>query len=125
MSSFDTILCDLGLDLAYGVQIFDVTTMVRQEWCPNPRIPALLFQLTTFMDDNVVRDTPTPERLTRLVDWLKPVYPATHRCLVVHSAAHLLERSTLTEIALADLCRMESADVLRLVDSPTLYVPAI
>jgi hypothetical protein len=125
VSSFDTILCDLGLDLGYGVQIFDVTTMVREEWLPNPRVPSLLFQLTTFMDDNVVKDTPSPVRLSRLVDWLAQVYPAHHRCVVVHSGAHLLERSTLREISLSAICLPESAELLQLADRPTLYIPAI
>lgn len=125
VSSFDTILCDLGLDLGYGVQIFDVTTLVQEEWMPNPRVPSLLFQLTTFMEENVVKDPPSPVLLSRLVDWLVQVYPANHRCVVVHSRAHLLERSTLGEISLSAICQPESADLLRLAERPTLYVPAI
>lgn len=125
VSSFDTILCDLGLDLGYGVQLFDVTTMVRRKWIPNPNVPALLFQLTTFMDDNIINEAPSPVRLAPLVDWLTQIYAKDHRCVVVHSGAHLLERSTQREMTLESLCQPESADLLRLADRPTLYVPGI
>ena len=58
VSSFDTLLCDLGLDYGYGVQIFDSTTMIENTWVPNPAVPLLVFQLATTSNRRVVRNRP-------------------------------------------------------------------
>ncbi len=121
VSSFDTILCDLAVDHGYGMQLFEATTLVKNGWRPNPALPTLIFQLATLMTENVVRDVRGCESLRVLVDLLTPLYPAGHRCTVVHSAAQLLEPPTRVTIALAELC---SNDEIELWTRPTLYVPA-
>ena len=39
VSCLDTILCDLGIDLCYGLQIFDATTLLEEQHSPNTRVP--------------------------------------------------------------------------------------
>lgn len=90
VSSFDTLLADLEIDLGYGVQIFDATTLLEHAWMPNPEVPTLLFQLTTTLIGEVVTET---ESLTiePLVKHLLLAYPYDHSCLVLHSATHVLD----------------------------------
>ncbi|QTT88295.1 SAM-dependent methyltransferase [Pseudomonas chlororaphis] len=121
ISSFDTILCDLEIDLGYGVQLFDPTTMIINNWKPNPKVPLLLFQLATVLNPNVVIDDPRSSTLEPLVDYLLEFYPADHECVLVHSASHLLERSETLGLKLGDLSKNEGIDLWK---RPTLYVPA-
>lgn len=122
VSSFDTILCDLGFDYGYGLQILEATTMINRRWKPNPSIPALVFQLATVMNPLVTREAPPPLVLKPLVEHLSSSYPSTHKCTIVYSATHVLEQSTLVDIPLGDLHKSNQIELWR---RPTLYVPAI
>jgi hypothetical protein len=121
VSSFDTMLCDLGIDYGYGVQIFDGTTMIENTWVPNPAVPLLVFQLATTGNRRVVRDRPAGPVLKPLVDFLIPVYGASHQVQMVHSGAALLEETEITSLRLSEL----TADGIDLTGRPTLYVPPI
>lgn len=122
VSSFDTLLCDLEVDFGYGLQVFDASTFLLQEWRPNPRIPMLLFQLATVLEDRVVSAPPPPQTLAPLATRLRHSYPADHRCVMVRSAAHLLERPQRVTVRLDALDRAQG---IPLWERPTLYVPAI
>lgn len=120
VSSFDTLLCDLQIDYGYGVQIFDTTTLLKAGWSPNPQVPLLLFQLASTLNRAVIDRDPDRQALRPLIDLLAPLYGADHRVQVVWSSAHVLEASSITEVALSELA---TAD-LELWRRPTLYVPA-
>jgi len=120
VSSFDTLLCDLRIDYGYGVQIFDTTTLLKAGWNPNPQVPLLLFQLASTMNRAVITGDPNGEALGTLVELLVPLYGAEHRVQIVWSSAHIMEASSIQEIALGELA---TAD-LELWRRPTLYVPA-
>ena len=122
ISSFDTLLCDLKIDYGYGLQIFDSTTLLRNQWRPNPNIPVLLFQIANTLNDNVQRLEPRCNDLTPLVDWLSPFYPTDHSCVVIHSSSYLLERSNLLHVPLR---RLDEAANLELWKRPTLYIPPV
>lgn len=121
VSSFDTLLCDLGIDYGYGIQIFDSTTMLHQGWPPNPTVPLLIFQLATTCNPLVVSTAPTGVALKPLVEFLTPVYGDDHQVRVVHSGAFLLEPTEIIGIPLSAL----GADSVDLERRPTLYVPPI
>jgi siroheme synthase len=120
VSSFDTLLCDLGLDLGYGVQLFDTSTMLDQGWVPNPDVPLLLFQLATTKEPAVVRGHRTGGVLKPVMQLLIPLYGPSHTVTLVSSAAGLLDRS---EVVAMPLDRLAHSDV-DLTNRPTLYVPA-
>lgn len=121
VSSFDTLLCDLGIDYGYGVQIFDSTTLLDNDWTPNPKVPLLVFQLATTRNPNVVTGRPTGACLQPLVDHLIGTYGGDHMVKVVHSAAFLIEKTEIIELPLSAV----SVDSLDLERRPTLYVPAL
>lgn len=122
ISSFDTLLCDLEIDLGYGVQVFDPESMIANNWIPNPKVPLLLFQLAQFRNPFLIKGEPNSFGLTPLTEWLRQFYPADHLCILVHSGAHILEASAKLNVYLKDLC--ERTD-LGLGNRPTLYVPSI
>jgi uncharacterized protein YabN with tetrapyrrole methylase and pyrophosphatase domain len=121
VSSLDTLLCDLGIDYGYGVQIFDSTTLLHNAWSPNPAVPLLVFQLATTCNPLVVSTAPTGVALKPLVEVLVPVYGADHPVKVVHSGAFLLEPTEVIDLPLAAL----TSDSIDLERRPTLYVPPI
>jgi hypothetical protein len=82
----------------------------------------LVFQLSTTCNPNVVPGDPDPRSLEPLVELLERTYPRDHRCVLVHSGAHVLETSERREIAISDLVTA-AADVLW--RRPTLYVPPV
>lgn len=122
VSSFDTLLCDLQVDYGYGLQMFDTTTLLEQGWKPNPGVPMLLFQLATTNNPNVVAGDPDPRGLAPLVELLTAIYPPDHRCVLVHSSAHVLETTEHRELALSELVDAAHDQLWR---RPTLYVPPI
>lgn len=121
VSSFDTLLTDLGIDLGYGVQIFDATSLLEQGWLPSPAIPALVFQLSTTLVGDVVSDT-GPETVAPLVEQLLRVYPVEHACTVLHSVTHVLD---VPQARVAPLGELPSDPQLELWRRPTLYLPAL
>ena len=122
LSSFDAILCDLEIDLGYGVQMFDATTMIRQGWLPNSALPTLIFQVATVLEDRVVKEKPLPTTLAPLTRFLSRVYPVDHPCTIVHSGAHLIEPATRLDLRIGDLSHTDAIDLWM---RPTLYIPAL
>jgi hypothetical protein len=122
VSSFDTLLCDLQVDYGYALQMYDTTTLLEHGWAPNPRVPMLLFQLSTTLNARVVEGDPDPEVLRPIVDLLAKTYGPDHRCVLVHSGAHLLETTERRDVAIAELIEHAGGELWR---RPTLYVPPI
>jgi uncharacterized protein YabN with tetrapyrrole methylase and pyrophosphatase domain len=122
VSSFDTLLCDLEIDYGYGLQMYDATTLIQNQWKPNASVPTLIFQLATTMNAEVTRDEPSASVLRPLIDHLLKSYPPDHMCILVHSAAHLLEPTAKLAVKLEDLAARDDIELWR---RPTLYVPSI
>ncbi|WP_367319774.1 SAM-dependent methyltransferase [Streptomyces sp. HUAS ZL42] len=120
ISSFDTLMCDLGVDFGYGLQMFDTTTLLMHGWIPNPEVPMLLFQLATTMELRITKENRTGTALEPIVDLLAPLYGENHETYLISSASSILETADVTRIPLAAL-QSESID---LTGRPTLYVPA-
>ena len=90
VSSFDTILCDLSIDLGYGVQLFDATSLIKNNWSVNPAVPLLIFQLANVCCPEVQRRPPKAGSVVPLVRFLREWYPLHHKCFIVHSGMTLL-----------------------------------
>ena len=122
ISSLDTILIDLKIDLGYAVQAYDATYMVTQRIMPNPLVPLLIFQVATTCFDLIAMDDPPTERLAPLRDLLCQIYPPSHMVTFVHSATHILERAECKSIPLEKLDRSHDIELRR---RPTIYVPPV
>jgi len=122
VSSFDTLLCDLEVDYGYGLQMFDATTLLDNGWQPNPAVPMLVFQLSTTRNPQVVIGDPDARVLEPLVELLARVYSPHHKCVLVHSGAHLLETTERREVPIGELVTAAAGVLWR---RPTLYVPPV
>ncbi len=113
ISSIDTILVDLGREVAPGLQIYDPTAMVGCDIAPRVDLPCLLIQPSTF---GTVYATlghrPKPNALAPLRDHLLRFYPAEHRVSFVRSgddywtvapAIHAMPLSALGDIGQDEL----------------------
>jgi uncharacterized protein YabN with tetrapyrrole methylase and pyrophosphatase domain len=121
VSSFDTVLCDLGTDFGYELQIFDATTLVTRRRDHDPSTPTLIFQLASMGASGVIRDEPDPLVLHPLQQRLLRSYPAHHEMFLVYSSTHVLERSEVRPIRLDGLSR-GPAELWR---RPSLYIPPV
>ncbi|WP_035833511.1 SAM-dependent methyltransferase [Jonesia quinghaiensis] len=121
VTSLDTIMCDLQLDLGYALQIYDTTTLLRRNHQLDNRAEALFFQLTSTLNPNVIDQLGSDDTLAEFREYLLRFYPHDHPVKVVYSAATAFSGSIVQELELSKL----SAQSLNLVERPTLYVPAI
>ena len=87
ISSIDTILVDLGREVAPGLQIYDPTAMVGCDIVPRVDLPCLLIQPSTFGTAYAtLGHRPKPNALAPLRDHLLRFYPAEHHVSFVRSA---------------------------------------
>jgi len=120
VSSFDTLLTDIGVDFGYGLQLFDCSTLLANSWSINSQVPTLIFQLATLLNDRVVTEEPRVQILHPLVNYLKSYFPEFHRCLVVHSSVSVLRKAEIIETTIGKLHRDYRIDLWK---RPTLYIP--
>lgn len=121
ISSFDTLMCDLRLDYGYALQLFDSTTLLKNNWPVNPEIPLLVFQLSTTNNKEIVLSNVNGSVLTPLKEHLLRFYPANHEAYIVHSPTQILESTNIQPLVINDISNKE----ISLNNRPTLYIPAL
>lgn len=122
ISTFDTLLCDLGEDLGYGVQIYCAENLLVNNYRIDTRVPLVLFQLTQFMNPYLLNTPPSPEVFQPLVNHLQKFYPANHECKMVCSSTHVLEPAQVINLKLQELSTRPD---LLMEWRPTLYIPVL
>lgn len=120
VSSFDTLMSDLRIDLGYGFQAFDATTLIVED-CPiNTRLPCIIFQAANTMHLDPQFEAPPPALvLAPLIEKLRKHYAGDHEISFVHSATRLLERSEIFSMKLSD---GPSLKTVALWKRPTIYI---
>lgn len=119
VSSFDTLLTDLQIDLGYGFQAFDATTLVIEDHPINPHLPTLIFQAANTLCITPQFGAPQPELLRPLFRKLRKHYQENQIITFVHSRTHLLQNSEICSIALSDEANLAS---VKLWKRPTIYI---
>jgi precorrin-2 methylase len=120
ISSIDTILCDLGVDMAPGVQVYEASWLVATRTPLNVSVAAILLQLGHFGTARAhYRERRGVETLTGLVAYLSQFYPVSHNVHLVQSgdgfAGTLIRQIQIAELnAVGDKDRAES-----------VYIPAL
>lgn len=122
ISSIDTLLCDLGRDLAPGIQIYEAS------WLFGARIPlrtdvsALLVQLGTFGSFRTrYRKIPSVKDLTDLQLYLLEIYPEDHEIYIVRSANRV---GTDPVVACVPLGKLNQSYFIDLRDT-SMLIPAL
>lgn len=122
ISSVDTILCDIGMDMAPSLQIFEATWMMAHDIQLRPDTAAILVQVGTVGSLRThYRTQPQGSSLTELVTYLSGVYPASHVVSLIQSPNRLGQKARIRRIALGDLSKAESGDLL----GGSMYIPAL
>jgi len=120
ISSIDTLLCDLGLDMAPGIQIYEASWLVASRVRLDMATATILLQLGTFGSFRThYRDRRLAGSLEELVAYLCASYPPSHKVFLVQSS-NQLQPARITEVTLEKLCQVATDDFL----GASMYLPA-
>jgi hypothetical protein len=123
VSSIDTILVDLQLNTAPGIQVYDTSALLARGIQPRIDVPCLLVDpCSTFTADFSAPDMRRPTTLRSLRDYLRQFYPAEHEVVFVTSATTIGEHSRLDRFPLDDLGDIVDATAAQ---NASLFLPAV
>lgn len=122
ISSFDTLLADLKLDLGYGVTMLDASLLLSSNINVETKLPLLIFQVANIGSIDVERGEIKRERLKPLEEYLKGIYPPDQKCTFVVSSKGVFDPGYIVETTISDLSSNENID---LSHRPSLYIPEI
>jgi uncharacterized protein YabN with tetrapyrrole methylase and pyrophosphatase domain len=122
VSSFDTLLVDIGTDIAHhGIQMYEATDLLLRHRPLQNDVACVIWQPTVVGDPTHHEGTYTAEQFAPLERYLLRFYPADHPVTIVTTKTHPLTRSVLQRLRLGDLAS-------ELATSPrvgTLYIPPL
>jgi uncharacterized protein YabN with tetrapyrrole methylase and pyrophosphatase domain len=122
ISSFDTLLVDLGDDIAFnGVQMYEATDLLLRRRPIQNDVTCIIWQPTMFGDPTYPTKPYTAEQFKPLQDYLLRFYPDDHEATLVMTKTFPLMRSVVQRLRLRDL----AAELERAPPIGTLYIPAV
>jgi precorrin-6B methylase 1 len=122
ISAFDTLLVDLGTDIAAdGIQMYEATdVLIRRRPIQND-VACVIWQPTVAGDPTCPSKPYPAAQFEPLQEYLLGFYPADHEASIVTTKTHPLMRSVVKHLRLGDLAVTLSGDP----DVGTLYIPAL
>jgi precorrin-3B methylase len=122
VSSFDTLLVDLGTDIAAnGIQMYEATDVLLRRRPLQSDVACIIWQ-PTVVGDPTYRPEPHPaEQFEGLQDYLLRFYPPQHEVAIVTTKTHPLTRSIVQRLQLGDL----AVELERAPPVGTLYIPPL
>lgn len=122
ISSFDTMLCDLTVDMAPAIQVFDASWLVACHIEPNIYMPALVMQVSVFGSFRThYSRRPEGRSLAGLVEYLCRFYPPSHSVSLVRSTGQEGDPANVRTVALGTLSEVTSEDL----SGASLYIPVL
>jgi uncharacterized protein YabN with tetrapyrrole methylase and pyrophosphatase domain len=122
VSAFDTLLVDLGTDIAYsGIQMYEATDLLLRRRPIQNDVACVIWQ-PTVVGDPTCPAGPYPKRqFEPLQNYLLRFYPPDHEVKLVTSKTHPLLRSSVQALNVGDLATaLEGAPGVG-----TLYIPRL
>jgi precorrin-2 methylase len=119
ISSLDCLICDLGIDLAIGCQIFEATDLMLRQRSIDPHGHVIILQVAALGDLRYSFKGYDHRYLGTLADYLAASYPVDHE-IVAYTASHfnvvepIVERMTIGNLTKNSNKRIS-----------TLYVPQL
>ncbi len=120
VSSLDSMMEVLGMDLGQGLQIFEAENLVRLSANPNPRLPSLVFQVGEF-GSTALHEPARPCARGELRDLLVGAYGREH----VASLVICSFRDDVSELRTAAPLAVLLSDDTIIPRGSTLFVPAL
>lgn len=121
VSSFDTLLVDLGTDIANGIQMYEATDLLLRGRPVQPDVTCVIWQPTIVGDPTYPSKPYTAEQFKPLQDYLLGFYPVDHEVVLVMTKTFPLTRSVVQRLPLSDL----ASELERAPRVGTLYIPAL
>jgi uncharacterized protein YabN with tetrapyrrole methylase and pyrophosphatase domain len=122
VSSLDTVLCDLRLDMAPAIQVFDASWFVAYRIQPQVDIPLLLMQVGAFGSFRThYSKLQDGSSLQDLVRYCCEVYPSTFPVSLVRSSAGNGVPAQVRQVSLARLIDVTADDL----SGASLYIPTL
>jgi len=122
VSAFDTLLVDLGTDIASsGIQMYEATDLLLRRRPLQSDVACVLWQPTVVGDPTCPSGPYSSEQFLPLQEYLLRFYPPDHEVKLVTSKTHPLVRSTVRSLQVGELAvALEGAPGVG-----TLYIPAL
>jgi uncharacterized protein YabN with tetrapyrrole methylase and pyrophosphatase domain len=122
ISAFDTLIVDLGVDIAdNGIQMYEATDLLLRRRPIQNVVNCVIWQPTVVGDPTCPADWYEAEQFLPLQDYLLGFYPPDHEVSLVTSKTFPLTRSVVQRLRLADL----ASELSGAPGVGTLYVPAL
>jgi uncharacterized protein YabN with tetrapyrrole methylase and pyrophosphatase domain len=121
ISSLDTLLIDLGTDIADGIQMYEATDLLLRRRPLQPDVTCVIWQPTVVGDPTYPSQPYTAEQFQPLQDYLLGFYAADHEVALVTTKTFPLTRSVVQRLPLRDL----ASELERAPQVGTLYIPAV
>jgi uncharacterized protein YabN with tetrapyrrole methylase and pyrophosphatase domain len=122
VSAFDTLLVDLGIDIAAsGIQMYEATDLLLRRRPIQNDVACIVWQPTVVGDPTYRPGPYTADQFEPLREYLLQFYPADHEASLVTTKTHPLTRSVVQSLKLGDL----AAELERAPLVATLYIPAL
>ena len=122
ISSLDTVLCDLQVDMAPGIQVFEASWLVACHIQPRVDVSLLLLQAGTF---GSLRTHYTKRQdgssLAELIVYLGSFYPQSHLMSLVRSTGHEDQPAKVRRVSLGNLGEVTADDL----SGASLYIPPL
>jgi hypothetical protein len=122
VSSFDTLLVDLGTDIALsGIQMYEATDLLLRRRPIQTDVTCVIWQPTVVGDPTYHTEPYTADQFTPLQEYLLRFYPADHEAAIVTTKTHPLTRSVVQHLQLGAL----AMELERAPKVGTLYIPPL
>jgi len=122
VSSFDTLLVDLGTDIAVsGIQMYEATDLLLRRRPLQTDVTCVIWQPTVVGDPTYRVHPYTAAQFEPLQKYLLRFYPADHGAAIVTTKTYPLTRSLVQHLRLGDL----AAELERAPQVGTLYIPPL
>jgi uncharacterized protein YabN with tetrapyrrole methylase and pyrophosphatase domain len=122
ISAFDTLLVDLGTDIAVnGIQMYEATDILIRRRPIQNDVACVIWQPTVVGDPTCPSQPYPAEQFKPLQEYLLRFYPADHEASLVTCKTHPLTRSVVRRLRVGDLAAELAGDP----DVGTLYIPAL
>jgi precorrin-3B methylase len=120
ISALDTMIVDLGTDIAFnGIQMYEATDLLLRKRPLQTDVTCVIWQPTVVCDPTYPEKPYTAEQFMPLQDYLLSFYAAEHEAKLVTTKTYPLTRSLVQELQLGDL----AAELERAPTVGTLYIP--
>jgi uncharacterized protein YabN with tetrapyrrole methylase and pyrophosphatase domain len=122
VSSFDTLLVDLGTDMALsGIQMYEATDLLLRRRPIQSDVACVIWQPTVVGDPTYRPEPYTADQFTPLQEYLLRFYPADHAAAIVTTRTYPLTRSVVQRLQLGNL----AVELQRAPKVGTLYIPPL